>query len=99
MPRSNPRAQWSSRADFDFTDPERCCARLLRCSEDQYAPGCWLSNVARCRGDRGSNDLSPADWSVSSPFNDNAVEEHKEQFAVVLDAAQLGGIGLSVGVV
>jgi len=42
---------------------------------------------------------SPADWSISSTFNDNAIEQRKEEFAVVLDTAQLGGIGLSVGVV
>jgi hypothetical protein len=42
---------------------------------------------------------SPADWSISSTFNDNPAGQRKEEFAVVLDTAQLGGIGLSVGVV
>ena len=41
-----------------------------------------------------------ADWSISSVFNDEtSLKPQKEQFSVLLDSAQMGGIALSVGVV
>jgi hypothetical protein len=42
-----------------------------------------------------------ADWSVKTAFNDESSFEpqQKEQFTVLLDSAQMGGIAFSVGVV
>jgi hypothetical protein len=44
---------------------------------------------------------APADWSITSAFNDESSlkSQQKEQFTVLLDSAQMGGIVFSVGVV
>jgi hypothetical protein len=44
---------------------------------------------------------APADWSISSAFHDTGSlkPEKKEQFTLLLDSTQMGGIVLSVGVV
>jgi hypothetical protein len=44
---------------------------------------------------------APADWSITSAFNDESSlkPQQKEQFTILLDSAEMGGIALSVGVV
>ena len=43
---------------------------------------------------------SRGDWSINSAFHDDSTaKQQKEQFTVLLDSAQMGGIALSVGVV
>jgi len=41
-----------------------------------------------------------ADWSVTSAYHDGfSLKQQKEQFSVLLDSAEMGGIAFSVGVV
>jgi allantoicase len=41
---------------------------------------------------------APADWSISSAFHDTGAlkPQQKEQFTLLLDSAEMGGIALSV---